>query len=177
MKLHLFIATLALACVASAETIYTRLQETPVRDKPVALGSNIIARLKAGNMLETVKEVGAFTAVSFIQDGKVKTGFIATSQIKDAKKAGAIGAVEAAQTMGSVDPASMINGLSGNENVAAMSNSAADPVAAVKTQLPPGSEDPTSLLTSKLDSMQVPAKDLATFASSGKLVARKPKGK
>lgn len=172
----LFITTLALACVGSAETLYTTLQETPVRDKPVALGSTVIARLKAGTMIETVKQVGAFTTVSFIQDGKVKTGFIQTSQIKNDSNA-KVGAVEAAQTtLGAEDVSGMINGLS-NEKVAAASGAAADPLTAAKMQLPAGSEDPGSLLASKLESLQVPAKDLATFAASGKLVARKPKGK
>jgi hypothetical protein len=131
-KFALFITTLTIACAGSAETLYTTQQETPVRDKPVAIGSNVIARLKAGTMIETVKQVGAFTTVSFIHDGKVKTGFIQTSQINNEADAGVA-------------------------------------TAAV--------EDPASLLASKLESMQVPASDLATFAATGKLVARKPKRK
>jgi len=69
--------------MAQAETLYTTLQDTPVRDKPVALGSTVTAHLPTGSMLETVKEVGAFTAVSYIQDGKVKTGFIAIPTEKE----------------------------------------------------------------------------------------------
>lgn len=178
VRLSFFIATLVLAATASAETLYTQLEDTLVRDKPVALGSTVVAHLKAGTMVETIKAVGAFTTVSFIQNGKVQTGFIQTSQIKnDAKKGGTVGAVEAAQSADLADPSSMIMGLDEQKKVASMNNAVSDPMATAKSQLPPGSEDPASLLTSKLDSMQVPAKDLATFAANGKLVSRRPKGK
>ncbi len=170
--MKLFIAMLAITSAAHAETLYTSLQETIVRDKPVALGSTIIARLKPGTLVETIKPVGAFMTVSFIQDGKVRTGFIQSAHLN--KKEGERTALtEAAQTtLGAQDVGGMINGL-GSEPSPTKTAAAAD----VETELPPGSDDPASLLTSKLDSMQIPAKDLATFASNGKLLARKPKGR
>jgi hypothetical protein len=178
MKLRILIASLVLAGTASAETLYTRLEDTVVRDKPMALGSTVVAHLKAGTMLETIKQIGAFSTVSYIQNGKVKTGFVQTSQLKgEEKKAVGIGAVEAAQTTDLGDPSSMIMGLGEDKRVASVNSAVSDPMAAARSQVPAGLEDPSALLTSKLDSLLVPAKDLATFASNGKLVSRRPKGK
>jgi hypothetical protein len=174
--LTLAIATVIVSANAEAKTVYTSLQETIVRDKPIVLGSSVIFKLPAGSMLETVKQVGAFTAVSFIADGKVKTGFIANSQLNPPdSKAGSIGAVEAAQTgIGAEDVGAMVNGLS---EVDPATTAAAKVNQLKASTLPPGSEDPGALLTAKLDGLQIPSTDLATFAKNGKLVERKPKAK
>jgi|GEM_PF-4701216 len=183
MKKHLFIALLAAGSIAHAETVYTSLEDTPVRDKPVALGSTVVSHLKAGSMVETVKQVGAFTSVSYIQDGKVKTGFIASAQLSNSDSSKKMGTVEKAQTaVNGADVAGMINGFGDNDTMAQANELATDPgaaanakVDAVKSQS--GITDPNSMITSKLDSLGIPAKDLQTFASNGKLVERKPKGK
>lgn len=183
MKKLLFIALLVAGSLAHAETVYTSLEDTPVRDKPVALGSTVVAHLKAGSMLETVKQVGAFTAVSYIQDGKVKTGFVASAQLSNADSSKKMGAAEQAQTaVGAADVAGMINGFGDNDTMAQANQLAADPGAAANSKVDAmksqaGITDPNSMVTSKLDSLGIPAKDLQTFASNGKLVARKPKGK
>lgn len=175
MKLFTLAAVLLVTATALAETTYTNLEQTPVRDKPAALGK-VIATLPSGSMIETIKVVGAYTNVSFIQDGKVKNGFIANAQLGngDAKAGGKMNAVEAAQTsVGQEDVGAMVNGLTDNPEQAAT-----DKANSLKSaNMPAGAEDPGAMLQSKLDSYQIPSSDLESFAKSGKLVSRRPKSK
>lgn len=75
MKKQIFTAMLLFSTSALAETLYTNLEDTPVQEKPVA-GAPVLIHLPAGSMIETAQTVGAFVAISFIDGGKVKNGFV-----------------------------------------------------------------------------------------------------
>jgi hypothetical protein len=134
--------------VAQAVTVYTSSNGLVVRDKPSALGSLIIATLKTDTMVETGRQVGDFTAVSVVVDGKVKTGYISTKQLES-------GISDMGQT-GAADMAPSVPELNGAKFS--------------------GPEDkPESEFGLKLDRMQIPAADLAKFVKNGQLFARKSK--
>lgn len=152
-----------------AETTYTKLEDTIVRDKPVALGSTILAHLKAGSMIETTKRIGAFTTVSFIMDGKVRTGFIASSQLSQDLNHRPT-AAEAAQTaVGAADVASMVNGLSDTPSVSGVAGGPQDVMTVP--------EDLQATQIAKLDQLTITPAAVAEFARSGQLVGRKAKSK
>jgi hypothetical protein len=143
---------------AYAETMYTTLQDTIVYDKPVADASAIIAHLPSGSMIETVKEVGAFTTISFIQNGKVGTGLVATAQLNGEVPAQTNGGSTSAET-------ATTNAVPNAPVVAPAAGPAAGPV------------DSPSVQVSKLEAIRISPGDLAVFAKRGKLVERKAKGK
>ena len=163
--------------IAQAATVYTTVDGTVVRDKPMAIGSTIVATLKPATMVETIKQVGAYTSVSVIVDGKVKTGFISTKQLEaGASDISKVGVGEVKQiALGQADANSLVLQATDDhlQDPQGLANGKINDMKSAN--LPPGSEDPAALLTSKLDSMQVPAADLASFAKNGQLVARKSK--
>lgn len=151
---------LILGCVCSvgayAKTVYTMVDGTVVLDQPKAVGSAVVAVLKSATMVETDKKVGAFTSVSFIIDGKVRTGFISTQQLE-------VGAADISK----VGP--------GEASQIASAQRATNIIAAPAEMQVPVTDEPVAPLPLILDGLKVTPADLAAFAKSGKLIARKSK--
>lgn len=169
------LAAAAVSMSAHAETLYTNLESTAVHDKASAT-SKVTATLPTGSMIETVKAVGNYTAVSYILDGKVQTGYILTSQLQ-AGGGGDIGGgaqtAQAAPEAGSVN--GMVNGLAEGQDAGGMVNDMAQEQVSNVKQANAIGDDASSTVSLQLDKYQIPSADLQKFAAGGNLKSRTAK--